>query len=101
MTSTLDISKLAELREKTDRDLVRIIGTELERGLILASVATNRQSPLYLKADKVHRRVATLLSKVYSPSAAERASMEARLLELRAALDQVPQQNVLRLTAIR
>jgi hypothetical protein len=87
MTSTVDIGKLAELREKTDRDLVRIIGTELERGLILASVASEWQSPLYARAESVYRKATASLSKVYGMSPADRALLEGKLAELRQALD--------------
>jgi hypothetical protein len=87
MTSTVEIGKLAQLREKTDRDLVKVIRKELERGLILASVATTRQSPLYSRAEMLHGEAAALLAKVYGLSEAERTALEGRLLELRKALD--------------
>ena len=90
MTSTVEIGKLAELRQRTDRDLVKIMDTELERGLILASVAAARQSPLHIQAEKVHRVVSALLSRVGGLTAAERSAMESRLLELRRALDEAP-----------
>lgn len=101
MTSTVEIGKLAALREKTDRDLVKVIGTELERGLILASVATTRQSPLYTRAEMLHREAAALLSRVYVLGAAERADLEAALLKLRKTLDQAPPQTTERRMAGR
>ncbi len=94
MTSPVEIGKLAELRQKTDRDLFRLAVTTLDRALILASVATTKQSPLYRQAENLQRQSQTWLSKIYTLRGAERAAAEARLLELRQALEQVPAQDV-------
>jgi hypothetical protein len=90
MASTVEIGKLAELRRKTDQDLIRVIHTMLERGLILTSVATDKQSPLYRQAENLYRQAEALLSKVYSLSNAEKVAVTLRLLELDKALTQVP-----------
>lgn len=90
MDVTTQMAKLAELRIKTDHDLIVVIHNEIERGLTLASVATSRQSPLYLKAERGYREARLCLPRVYSLGPAERAATELKLRELRAALDAVP-----------
>ena len=84
-------TKLKELRRKTDQELpvmVHRVHRELERGLILASVAATRTSPLYAKADKIHSKMKTLLPAL--DGLGERARLESKLRELGAALDRTP-----------
>ena len=57
-------SKLVELRSKTDRDLLILVRRELDRGMALASVATGKGSPLYVKAESAYSMVKLLLPKI-------------------------------------
>jgi hypothetical protein len=75
MTKISNVSKLAILRVKTDRQLIKIINSELERGLQLALLA----------AEKACAYALSLLSKVDDTD--ERLRLETKLLRLRAALD--------------
>jgi hypothetical protein len=55
MSATAQLSKLAELRAKTDRDLVSIIDNALKLGLLLAS-----NEPDVDPAAVLHRRAADI-----------------------------------------
>ena len=81
MGAVVQISKLAQLRAKTDRDLLRILEADLERGLALAHVAATPQSRFYASAETIYARSKELL-----PLTPE---VEDRLRELRMALDLV------------
>jgi hypothetical protein len=88
MTATAQLSKLAELRAKTDRDLVSLIDNALEVGLLLA--ANQRDAD---PAGVLHRRAADsyadmvmLVQKVETVS--ERRRLEGRLKLLRESLEQ-------------
>jgi hypothetical protein len=96
MTSPVENLKLAELRAKTDRDLVPIIAKGLQRGLAYASVVTNRDCSAYEKAEKIRVEAVILLSVAYGLSEDDRTAMEEKLDALRAALDQVPPGNASR-----
>jgi hypothetical protein len=98
MTSAVENLKLAELRAKTDRDLVRIISKGLERGLAYASAVTNRDCSAYVKAEKIHVEAVILLSVDYGLSE-DRTAVEKKLDGLRLALDQVPPGNACRQAA--
>jgi len=80
-------SKLVELRRKTDRELPVLIQRELERGLTLASVAASSSSPLRKKADNIYEKMKALFPVVDGIDSAQRAQLESKLDELRAALD--------------
>ena len=90
MSATPYFGKLAELRVKTDRDLVSIIGKELEHGLILASIATSKESPSYAKAETIRAEALTLLAKISSASENERATLATKVSELQSALARLP-----------
>jgi len=90
MGTLVDFSKLAELRARTDRDLVRILNADLERSLALASVAATRHSVFRSQAEAMYTRAKNLLPKLYGATAEERAQLEAKLKELGMALDLVP-----------
>ena len=90
MGTLVDFSKLAELRARTDRDLVRILHADLERSLALASVAATRHSVFRAQAEAVYARASTLLPKLSGLRADELAQLEAKLKELAMALDLVP-----------
>jgi hypothetical protein len=82
--------KLIELRQKTDRELPLMLQREVERGLILASVAATKKSPLYAKADKIYSKMKTLLPTLDGMDQGERSRLESKLHELRTALDRTP-----------
>lgn len=68
--------KLAELRAKTDRELVAILGSEIERGLSFVwTRAGNRE-----KAERAYRSVRKLLPAV--DDRAERIRLESELVKL-------------------
>src|SRR5579864_4662137 len=89
MSTTLELCKLAELRVKTDQELVRIINDQLERGLRLTLIAEGKSStrtfhstePLH--AEKAYAEGMKLLPMVEDPS--ERRRLERK--QLREALD--------------
>ena len=83
-------AKLAELRARTDRELLTLIQRELDRALTLAAVAANRGSAFYGEAEKAYRKVITLLPKAPDMRRGQRARIEAAVKELRFRLDQVP-----------
>lgn len=87
MGTVVAFSKLAQLRAKTDRDLVRIIHADLDRALALAHVAATRQSVFGAQAEAVYRRAKTLLPRITSLDRAELAELERKLKELWMALD--------------
>ncbi|MGE5646835.1 MAG: hypothetical protein ACM336_13685 [Acidobacteriota bacterium] len=81
-TSTIsEHAKLAELRAKTDRQLIRLVSNDLELGLKLAAGAEADRA----SAARACEEAGKLLPKVYSLS--ERVRLETKLGELRAALD--------------
>jgi hypothetical protein len=93
MTKMSNVSKLAELRAKTDRQLIQIINTELERGLHLALLAAETKSGYdsdgaelpYVVAEKTCAYALGLVSRVDDTN--ERRRLESKLTRLRAALD--------------
>ena len=90
MGAIVEFSKLAELRARTDRDLSRILSTELDRGLALANVAANSQSVFRAQAEVIYTRTKALLPKLGGWDAGELAVLEGKLKELGMALDLVP-----------
>jgi len=90
MGTVVDFSKLAELRARTDRDLVRILSADLERGLALANVAATWHSVFRAEAEAVYTRAKALLPRLSGVNAEETARLEARLKELGMALELVP-----------
>ena len=83
-------SKLAELRARTDRELLVLIERELDRALVLADVAVNRESAFYCEAEKACGKVVTLLTKATDIRRVARTRIEAAVKALRFTLDQVP-----------
>lgn len=90
MGHLVDFSKLAELRAKTDRDLIRIVSAELDRAIVLAHLAGASQSVFHVRATAIYTRLKALLEKMPGQSAKAPAELEARLKELRLALELVP-----------
>jgi len=89
----LNASKLAELRARTDRQLIQIINNQLERGLHLALLAAETESDYHFgvtelhhaEAEKVCAYALSLLTRVDDTN--ERRRLETKLLRLRGALD--------------
>jgi len=77
-----ELSKLAELRVKTDMDLVWIIGNAVELGIRLVSADS---APLHGKATDLYADALMLLTKVEDMR--ERRRLGERLGRLREALD--------------
>ena len=88
MSATAQLSKLAELRAKTDQDLVSIIDHVLEVGLLLGAtnMPVDSAEPLHGRAEGMYANTLTLLPKVEDVS--ERRRLEGRLNQLRERLDQ-------------
>src|SRR5216684_4193714 len=87
MTATAQLSKLAELRAKRDRELVSIIDNALEVGLLLAE-----NEPDVDPAGVLHRRAAdiyadTLMLASKVEDVGERRRLEEELKQFRHALD--------------
>ena len=81
------LSKLAELRAKTDRELVSIIDNALEVGLLLAANEPDVDpvGVLHRRAADIYTDTVMLVEKV--ENVGERRRLEARLRQLRHALD--------------
>jgi len=92
MSDTSKVSKLAELRLKTDRQLAGLIDSALERGLRLSELAsttsfvTGSGSPR-VRAERCYAENLVLWSKVEDPG--ERWRLERKLERLRAALNEL------------
>jgi hypothetical protein len=89
--STPALSKLAELRAKTDQQLMRVILRELDRALPMARAATSRESPLYIRAEKAYARVKPLVSRVEGVSSKH---LETKLIEVETALERVASKGI-------
>ena len=87
MTDVSQFSKLAELRRKTDQELVGLLGDGLELAFHLARVADAKS---YEQAEDLHAEISKLLHKV--DDVVERRRLEKKLQELREALDQLREQ---------
>ena len=91
MADVSQFSKLAELRRKTEQELVGLLGDGLELGFHLARVAaetnntTNDSAKSFAQAEDVHAEISKLLHKV--DDATERRQLEKKLNELRETLD--------------
>jgi hypothetical protein len=96
LSRTPKSSKLAELRQKTDRQLLVVIQNELERGLTLADLAASKDSALHARAEKACEKAAALLPKINGLTTNERRQLETKFKDLRAALDRVSSRNVQR-----
>ena len=90
MGTLVDFPKLAELRARTDRNLVRILNADLDHSLALASVAATKRSIFRSQAAAVYRRAKALLPGRSGVTAEELAQLEAKLKDLGMALDLVP-----------
>ena len=84
---TSDLSKLAQLRAKTDRDLVALIDKALENGLLLADVEPDVDAAgvLHGRAADIYTDTVMLVALVEDMQ--ERRRLEDKLDRLRSALD--------------
>lgn len=93
MSINPELATLAGLRAKTDQQLIRLVDSGLERALRLVSTSSAKDydgaEQLRAKAEKACADAAKLLPKIYALSELERQRLEARLRELRAALDRL------------
>jgi hypothetical protein len=87
MSTTAQLSKLAALRTKTDRDLVSIIDNALQVGLLLAANETDLDpaGALHRRAADIYADTVMLVEKV--ENVGERRRLEEKLKWLRHALD--------------
>ncbi|HWB85343.1 MAG TPA: hypothetical protein VG675_14465 [Bryobacteraceae bacterium] len=82
--------KLAELRARTDHDLLRLVARQVERSIALAGQADQKQSPAYLSAQTGYTRARRLLPVIYGLTSGQRNELTSRLQQLRLALETVP-----------
>jgi hypothetical protein len=90
------VSKLSELRAKTDRELIELIGNELQLGFHLAVIAgeAKRENDFPFgeqprsRAEQAYAEARRLLPKVEDVS--EHRRLEEKLNQLREALDRQP-----------
>jgi len=87
MSATAQLSKLVELRSKTDRELVSIIDNALEVGLLLAANESDvdPSGVLHRRAADIYVDAVMLVEKV--ENVRERRRLEEKLRQLRSALD--------------
>ena len=88
MSATPQLSKLAELRAKTNRDLVSIIDNALELGLLLAANEPDVDPAgiLHRRAADIYADTVMLVEKV--ENVRERTRLEEKLRQLRKSLEQ-------------
>ena len=72
----MNYSKLAQLRAKTDSQLLTVIGRNLDKGFDFARHA------LHTHAEKVHQEARALLQVVNGLTPAERRSLESKVVRL-------------------
>src|SRR5579863_1958797 len=78
------------LRRRTDQDLLVLVSREIDRGVMLTNLATTRNSPLFVQAEKAYGTATALLNKMAGLSDGDRLRLESSLMELRTLLAQVP-----------
>lgn len=84
--------KLRVIRSRTDHDLLILVQRELDRGLALVPMTTNRNSPLFAQAEKAYVTSVVLLSRISGLEPGDRLRVEGNLKELRSRLDRAPVQ---------
>lgn len=83
MTALSQMYKLAELRAKTDEDLVYLVGNALEIGIQCASAAMSTPGALRAKAEDIYASALMLLPKIENVHARRKLSDKAgRVREL-------------------
>jgi hypothetical protein len=92
MTALSNLCKLAELRAKTDEDLVHLVGNALELGIQCASAARNTPGTLRAKAEDIYANALMLLPKI--ENAQERRKLGNKADRIRELLDSTIAQTV-------
>lgn len=95
MSSTPQLAKSAELRAKTDRQLLGIVSRALEQGLDSAGMADRQYElgdqaqaeGLLARAERAYNESCMLLTVLYGATHQQRTALEQRLRELREKLD--------------
>ena len=96
-------TKLSELRSRTDRQLVSLIGSRLDRGLMFAQLLADEdesQGPwgapeeLLARAEQAHTEASLWLPLLSGITQLERRRMELRLSQLRGLLDHAANHDV-------
>lgn len=82
MTHLRETRKLAELRAKTDRQLLALVSTQLDRALALAEAGE-----YLIRAEEIYREVRRLLPLAGTANHAEWCRLTARMKRLREVLD--------------
>ena len=90
MTATAQLSKLAELRAKTDQELISILDNALDLGLRLAlnEADVDPAGVLHRRAADIYADSVMLVEKV--EDVGERRQLEEKLRQLRNGLDRQP-----------
>jgi hypothetical protein len=91
MSNSSEAATLASLRARTDRELIAIIRSALERGLDLLHRHADRGAVEQhrTEAEQSHGEAVKLLPLVYDLTESDRHRLEVGLAELRSALDAV------------
>jgi hypothetical protein len=79
--------KLAELRSRTDRQLVTVVRKQLDRALTLASVAAGADSQIHQRAYREFVQASSLLPKIERLTPDERTELQAKIKQLCRELD--------------
>lgn len=82
MTHPRETRKLAELRAKTDRQLLALVSTQLDRALALAEAGE-----YLIRAEEIYQEVRRLLPLAGSANRSEWCRLAARMKRLREVLD--------------
>jgi hypothetical protein len=85
MTALSEMSKLAELRAKTDRDLVHLVGNALELGIQCAAAAVSTHGTLRARAEDIYANALMLLTKI--ENVGERRKLSDKAGRMRELLD--------------
>jgi hypothetical protein len=83
-------AKLLTLRARTDHDLLVLVKRNLDRGFALLDVATTRNSPLFVQAEKAFAIATAMLPRIAGLSADDRQRIKAKVEQLRFRFDEVP-----------
>ncbi|HWQ53027.1 MAG TPA: hypothetical protein VN442_05035 [Bryobacteraceae bacterium] len=97
MSITTEVSKLAELRAKTDRQLFEIVSKALDHGLVSATVADaqyvrgdrEQAERLQARAQRAYEDSGMFVPVIYGLSQHQRNRLEQRRRELREKLERV------------
>jgi len=85
MTALSNLCKLAELRAKTDQELVHLVSNALELGIQCASAAKATPGALRVKAEDIYANALMLLPKIENIN--ERRKLSNKADQIRVLLD--------------